>query len=409
MPRLPYAVGMKRLLALLVLTALSAAAQGQTFTVGGAGGQFAQIQEAIDSPLVPAGATLMVAPGGYASISVTKSLNILSDSGGAFFVGAVSIGPVTDFALVGARVNTLVVKGVTGRSLIEGCTFSKGPAVLEDCTELLVQRSQFWGQSACYPDGPVLEATGAADVRNARIVFTDCYFEGGDMVDEYPLDPELECAEHYPVAGNPLVISEKSEVVLAGCSLRGYGYPPPFWNPGPPAVLVSDSRVTIRGNQNHEMRTNTPEIVQMDTLSTLKVSGVTLVASGISVGQAGLPPAAQVPAIPEPFLVLGGGVRPGDAIVFELFAPAGAIIINGISLGEGLLSYPLGSEAFWIDPSLIWQLSLLIGQGHQAPATLPATLPATPTLAGLKVGVQSLVVDGQNAWLTNPLQLVLGA
>jgi hypothetical protein len=339
---------------------------------------------------------------------LTKSLNILSDSGVDFTIGKLTIGPVSDFALVGARVSFLDVNGVTGRSLIEGCTFKSGPATIRNCEELLVQRSTFLGQSACYPDGPLLVATGAAEVRNARVVFTDCYFEGGDLADEFPLNPLLQCEVHYPVAGNPLVISDQSEVVLAGCTLQGYGLVG-FTGFTPPAVLVSDSRVTIRGNQSHELRSNLPEVIQMDALSTLKVSGVELIFDGVSVGRAGMPPGGMTPSIPEPFLVLGGGLLPGDTLTAAHYAPLGAAIFSAISFGPGSISYPLGSEALWLDLNQVWQVQSLIGLGHEVEQTFSASLPTTPTLAGLQVGFQSIVFHGSNAWLTNPVTLILGA
>jgi hypothetical protein len=62
-----------------------------------------------------------------------------------------------------------------------------------------------------------------------------------------------------------------------------------------------------------------------------------------------------------------------------------------------------------LDLNQVWQVQSLIGLGHEVEQTFSASLPTTPTLAGLQVGFQSIVFHGSNAWLTNPVTLILGA
>jgi hypothetical protein len=396
-------------LAPLLTLLLAASAPGQTFLVDDDGpADFVGIGEAIASPLVTPGATLLVADGTYSGFTLTRSLHILPVSGQTYRVlGPVVVDQAPSFSLVGANLSWLTVRNVPGRGLVDRCSvealaiagtclYQDGATRIQGCAELLIQRSSFRGGDANYEDGPDLASHGAT-IASSTVTITDSHFQGGSDQGEWG------CYAHYPTLGQGLDISQGSVVLLAGTTAETGT----SWGANDvPAVGVHSSVVVVRGNSTDALRSfgsPTAWPISLDANSTVAVSGVQL-------QPALLPAGVLAPSPAEPFLQLTGGEAPGSALLFELFGPLGSPALVGVSSAPALLALPGFSESVWLDPAALFATWPLATAGQEVAVGFGVALPWDPALTGLALTAQSVVDPGGGGgpWLTNAFQLVLG-
>ena len=388
---------------------LAAPRSAQVFYIDGSGpADFPGIVEAIASPLVSSGDTLLVAGGSYASFVLDKPLHILPVAGQGFSVPSVSVSNVPFFSLVGAGIkNSLTVTDVRGRGLIDRCSVSHveitvdyfyhvGETQVTNCDELLIQRSNFRGTDACYTYGSS-EASHAMDIWGSTVVLSNCTLRGGD-------EAGLDCPTHYPTSGSGLDVKAGSNVLIVDSTLIA-GYASTIGGIGKlAAVNVTHSDVVIRGNTNSYLQASLPlHAIEIDATSTATVSGVTL-------NPPGLPAVVLSPLIPEPFLRASGGVSPGGTLVVDLFGPLGAPAAVAIATNPALLQIPMFSNLLWLKPAGIVSLQPLVTAGQERPSGLSIAIPADPAFIGFTVTIQALVgASGSSGpWLTNPFGVLLG-
>ena len=377
----------------------------QVYTVNGSGpADFPGIAEAIASPLVTDGDTLLVSGGSYASFVLDKPLHILPVAGEGYGVDHLTVKNVPYFTLIGALVRGgLKVQDVQGASLIDRCrvssleitpdyAYSVGRTQIINCDELLIQRGYFVGGDACYTYGNS-EADHAMEIVNSTVVLSNSNLSGGD-------EAGFDCPVHYPTVGLGLYVRGGSNVMVVDSSIvAGVG-----GTGGVPAVSVQQSDVVIRGNSNNSLQATAQGFaVVIDATSTATVSGVTLIPPGLPAGVA-----TPLPA--EPFLRATGGETPGAPLAVDLFGPTGTPALVAFSMTTAQIQLPAFSELLWLYPSGIFHVQPLVQAGQEIPAGFSVPTPTDPAVTGFKVMIQALVdpVGGSGPWLTNPFGVVLG-
>lgn len=392
---------------LLVFAPLALALTTGTFTVDDDGpADFPGIVEALASPLVTPGSTLLVAAGSYGNFTLNKPLHILPQAGQGFAAGHVHVTSVERFSLVGAQMKTLHVSDVPGPSLIDRCQvmasdigsstlgfYFYSEAEFEDCAGLVVQRSAFRGTDGCYSDGPSI-ATEAIGVTRSTMTFVDCWIRGGNATG-------MGCDGHYPVSGSGVILRDSSDVLFAGCQVGG-GEGAPGENM--PALDVRDSCAIVRGTKRDSLHAALPALaVAMDAGSKVSVSGVVVLPER-------LPVRVVRPRPAEPFLRAVGGEGPGLQLRLDLFGPAGSLGVVAGSFGMQPRALAGVSETLWLDPSTLFLSTPMLLAGQNAAASLFMPMPAGPDVIGLGLVLQAWVDPalGAGPWLTNPVALVLG-
>jgi hypothetical protein len=263
-----------------------------------AGADFAQIHEAIASPMVQAGDTLWVAPGEYQDFVLTKPLAILGHIGEPFRVHHAEVRDVESFALAHLRASFLDVRNVWGRGALDFVAvwdmvvpgvFHSG-ALFEDCDEIVVSNSTFFGGDTCIP-GLGLMALPGLQVRRSKATLVDSSFSGGWVVYD---DVLCKLASPDFFAQAAIEVLEDSEVTLAGCRLWG-GYNEGVGHDGH-GLLVLDSLARVLGTPDHFIEAIGSTLpIQAGLDSLVRVSAVTLKPLTLS-------PGVVLLAEPEPYL-----------------------------------------------------------------------------------------------------------
>ena len=377
----------------------------QTFTVG-PGGDFAQVADALASPLVVPGSKVFVASGTYASFEVTKAISLFGTSA---YAPEISIHDVPQFQLTGFGMGSLIVRNVSTKGLIENCAVYGGTGgitpygtegVIENVQSLFVGRTSFKGTSTCYPDVSNSPSSGLA-VLQSRVTFVDCDMVGGN---DNLFFPPYECTDHYPLSTVGLAVRGNSNVDLIASTLTGFATTQ-FAFTTAPGLLVESSTVNVRGRSNGPssdlilgMGT---DAIQADAQSTVFYSGLTLVPQT-------LPPfTVQVP-LAEAFLRVEGTFGLGDQANVQLYAPAGQPMWTSFSVVPQGPPLPFVGNDLWLDAGALGGIFPSSGQGINNWVSLPVTVPVQPTLVGKTLGVQALTWVNGGLELINPYLVVVG-
>ncbi|HKX46672.1 MAG TPA: hypothetical protein VJP77_08205, partial [Planctomycetota bacterium] len=307
---------MKDLFLVPPLLALAVPAAAQThWTVDDDGpADFADVAAAVAA--VGAGDVLLIEPGNYGPVTLTKRLSLLGDpSGERPHLASLTVDGPPGFDLAHLALGATVVRNALGHARVDDCEIvgNLGLRALQvrDSGPLLLQRSLV--------TGPFLHTDGvvAVTVEGASVVaLVDSQIIGGDAGKEAP----------FFVAGwggHGLEVGDTSAVLVAGCTVLGGGGEdmPLFFSPwlypgiGGDAVLAGDSAsVDVRGSSDDLLRggyTNyfSPAsgvdgaAIQITSQATVAYSGVTLDGSVDAL--------AALVAPPEPYLYARGDNAPG--------------------------------------------------------------------------------------------------
>lgn len=396
---------MKKQLLVILASLLPSIAFAGTFTIDihlGPGADFQEVTEALSSPLVVDGDTLLIRPGSYKRVISSKSVTMRglgATAGDVNFKGDNWLNSIFEDCTGPIRFSDLEFRGL----YFENCT---QPIHLIDIEQselnldavayvrveneilniwnrfdLTVSESNaefihcyFWGA----PNGG-----SAANVRsNSDARFADCHFYGGPGGDSGPWIP-------YGGDGGPgLVVSDSSRVQLIGApgntiqgGAGGYGASAPEDGAGGPALSVA-ANCTVRLS-NFELTGGwDPEfIVQAPAYSG--------------------PPAALTRAgVPDPLMLRKGSFAPGDMSTFFLFGEPGApaIAFFGMQTTSTPLPGIIGALATnFAGPFLTGQLN---GSGRLSfNVTIPPSVPMG-TLATMQSGM-IYTLDGSTR-LSNP-------
>lgn len=366
----------------------------QTFTVG-PNGDFVGMTEALASPLVTAGATLLVAQGDYGSFSIDKPIIVI---GSAAQANQIEVHDVPAFQLTGFVAHRLLVRNVWDKGLVSDCVITglgqhlqpyKCDVKIQGSANLVMQRTIVTGVPMCYPGG-VSEASNAVAVVHSSATLIDCSLAGGKSVD----DTNPECEEHYPFVGSGLLVVEGSSVDLIATDVEGQ--PAPFAQDHQPAMWVlNGSSADVRGTSANILRGATAYAILVDPLSRALISGVTLQPSTP-------PPLTTWPAPPFAFLHVDGVFALGATVTVGVHAPVGALTWTSFSGAPAGPPTPLIGGQLWLNSAAFTPLVPLAGAGLDTPATLAVTLPLNPSLTGKTLVAQTASFDGTTLALLNP-------
>jgi hypothetical protein len=395
----------------LGLAILVGTAAGQTTWIvdKNGGGDFTEIAHAIASPLVVDGDVLRVEPGWYASFVLRKALSIVGAADAQPWEATTVVvdGPAS-FALAGFDFQRLTVRNVPGRARLEDGNvgwlyldddgaglqlFHIGQARFEGCAELVASRVDFAGSDYCRDTFSLHFAEAALTIHASNVTLVECDLVGGNGTGAEGL-----CSTHYPTAGQALMAFQ-SLVLLAGCRLDGgYGN----WVALDTAALhLVDSTAWVAGLPRDA-------VVSHEGLA---VDGSNSIATlGTRFQPAALPAWVSVAAVPPPWLRASGAVVPGGAFDLELFGPAGALAVCWVSATPAFVDLaPALALPLWTDAAGLLFVAPVALQGAQSAAALTVDSPADPTLTGVALTAQALVVPGAADLfeLTNPVDLVL--
>lgn len=389
---------MLRPLALACLFACFAPlASAQTFTVG-PGGTFAEITDALASPLVTDGATLEIEFGTYQSFELTKDLTLVAEYAR---VPSIHVNGVDRFELHGFLASRLRIEDVAQEGLVSDCHIAtlgyffgqsavwpstNSNTEIENATNLLVQRSTLMGLPGCYPDGSEFPGHAVA-VTGSTVTIVDSHIEGGPNFDDFAL-----CSSKFPVARYGLQALGGSVVDVVATDLIGTSIDP---STGLPGIRAVQSMVEVRGTASNSVSGGPTLAVDADVNSTVSISGAALVPST-------LPPQTILVSPTLPFLVVEGDVTPGGALELRHHAAVGTAVVTGFSPKPMAAPTPLFDGQLWVDFGALGGLFTLAGAGNDTPVILNPTMPANPALLGQTFVAQSAAFDGTEWRMANP-------
>jgi hypothetical protein len=304
----------------LTLTLALLAPQQQWTVDNGAPADFTEIADAIASPQVADGDTLLVRHGSYASFSLTRDLEIIGQAGTLFSVPAVSVDGAHEVTIAGLSTRELTLSNITGRVTLDECAVGwwelepnsgslvwQGECRIEFCAEVVIRASTFRGSEGCYPDLGTTRAGISA--LGSSLALVDCELYGGN--DDI-------CSGHPTEGPKPALELQTCFATLSACSLRGGD---DVQVGAAPAALAFESDLRIRGSSTHQVRGGSllaggfaPAIAGANSVATI---------SGVTFDALTLPAWAAVPAVPDPYLRFAGSPSPGSSLHVEVFGAAG--------------------------------------------------------------------------------------
>ncbi|HKX46673.1 MAG TPA: hypothetical protein VJP77_08210, partial [Planctomycetota bacterium] len=371
---------------------------------------FADVAAAVAA--VGAGDVLLVQPGNYGPVTLTKRLALLGDpSGERPHLAALTVDGAASFELAHFAVGATVVRDVPGPSRIDDCELlgvvQHTGLIVDGAFGLIVQRTRV--------APPELVPTGASAVfvgGTSVVAIVDSLLEGGDAGADFANGLE-------GLGGHGLWVDEQAYVVLSGSSARGgdgddlTGFAPGVvaGEGGDGVQAWGGSVIDVRGSSDDELRGGDRIHWQFGP----QLDGKALVAFGAGATYSGVtlvggtstsfPPLAA----PAPHLYVRGTSFLGGQQRVSFFGPAGATGVVGLSLGQTFTAVP-GFEGFlWLSPGALLQVVPLVLAGQETPANHVWDLPGDASLAGLAALVQGVVVDPLGLLVpTNPAAIVLG-
>jgi hypothetical protein len=364
---------------------------------------FTTIGEAIASPRVGDGNTLLVHPGSYPAFTLDRELRIVAASGESFVVDACNVLGAPAFTIAGMRTQTTQVTGVPGRGVFDDCDFGvliateygliwQGWTQFAGCAQILVTRASFNGSEGCYPEWGTTKP--GLQVSSSNLALVDCGIYGGadDLCNGHPTD-----------GAKPGLDISNSFATISGCTILGGQGISSLGFPGAPAIEMN-GEMRIRGSACHHVRGGSgwggfaPPITG---------SGVATI-SGVRYDTSGLPSWVDEPSPAEPYLRIVGDDTPGSTKTVELYGPPGrgARVLWGSAADLELL-IP-GLDPLWFDRSGVQGGTFVTAAGQDVPVSFPYPLPATASPGDTMVFQAFFpAYPGQGPFLTSPGQIVI--
>ncbi len=375
-----------------------------TWTVDDDGpADFASISDAVSSPLVSDGDTLLVYHGSYPAFTLDRELRIVAAAGDIFLVEGCNVIGAPTFTIAGMRTENTLVIGVSGRGTFDDCQFGvlevvpdwdivwQGSTEFKSCAELLVTRSVFHGAEGCYPDLTWTEP--ALVVSSSNLALVDCVLQGGadDLCNGHPTD-----------GAKPALDTSNSFVTISGCSLYGGQGITGLGFPGAPAIEMSGV-VRVRGSFHHVVRGGSG----WGGLAPPFAGSGTATISGVRYNPFQLPGWVTEPSPAEPYLLVTGDDTPGATKTIELYGPPGRGARVFWSDVPALQSLFAGLDPLWFDREQVQGGTYLVAVGQDHPATYSFPLPATPDPGDVRI-YQAFLPGGSGyvRFLTSPAQVL---
>jgi hypothetical protein len=369
----------------LGLSTLTAKAQG-VWTVDDDGpADFASISTA--AAAVPAGDVLLIYPGEYGFVLVTKELSLLGvrGSGGAAHLQELSIRDTATTTVSDLDVDSVYLTRIPGRSRISGVRTDQS-FVAEQVGELFVARCDLRSDSGAtlFKGAAGAEVRSGAGQSKSRAQFVDCVLRGGVGL---PFDLDA------GVGGEGLLVN-RADVLLVHCSLQGGTGIPGLFGPGKPG----NGLVVIEGSV--ELRASPGDILAGGPAG---ASGAAVTGMAAIVGFGGLAILAGVATEgalegavqivpPRPCLVwskLAGQAQLG------IFGNAGDSAFWLVSLGAAFdpTFVPLYGLDLTLDLQQIFAGGSVSLVGQTQPVGPTFSLPSSPAFLGVSVSAQALVLS----------------
>ncbi|MCA8979754.1 MAG: hypothetical protein KDC14_06990 [Planctomycetes bacterium] len=388
----------------LVLALVAPAAQWTVDTAVPA--DFDEIADAIASPLVADGDTLLVQPGDYASFTLTRDLRLIAPAGTEFTAPSVVVSGAHEVTIAGLSTPQLTLSNVTGRLTLDECVVGwwtlepdtgvlvwQGECRVEFCNEVVIRDSRFHGSEGCYPE--LTTTRSGISALGSSLALVDCLLVGG-------LDDV--CSGHPTEGSRPALDLDTCFATLSGCSLYGAA---DIMLGAAPAVLALDSDVRIRGSSAHVVRGgaqlsggNAPAVDGSNSVATI---------SGVTYDALPLPAWVTVPPVAEPYVRLAGSPAPGATIQVEVFGAAGESlqVIHGDVPRPFFLFDDL--DPLWFRRVSILGKTPLVGAGQEVAVGFALPLPPGAANTGdvtvFQVWSPQLIATG-SAFLSSPVVLV---
>jgi hypothetical protein len=403
--------------ALTLALCATPATAGSTWTVDDSGGgDFRQITEALASPLVLAGDTLVVRAGSYAGFTLDRELTLVAPAGEQPQVGGTTRIESRDGATIsGFSLVRLEAEGVSGKLLLHEVRVHDGfglPCVaarVTDCADVHFDRCTLIGK-----DGDVICESTALRVESSFVTLTGCSLKGGDGWGD--------TFEGYN-GRNGLEIVGTGDVLLARTDVTGGDGGTPtvvfdgFGGHGVPAISVFSpgSRAIIRGDGTSPLvggKGGFGGFPGEDAFTAVSGGG-TLVVSGVPAD----PPAYSLaldltePDPPQPFVFMVGSGAPVSTQRLSTVGPPGAPLWLVGSLLPAHLPLPgVVDGPLLLDPTVAFLIVPLVTLGRDVAVNLTFVIPAVDGLEGVRAVFQGFA-PGQGAggsWLaTNPADIVV--
>jgi len=386
----------------VALVAFSAVAHAQTtWTVDDSGGaDFTSAQTAVDT--VAPGDILLIMPGSYGTLDVTKQLTLLGDPDGPrpqFDYIYAADSPHID--LMHLETQLIFLINLSERSRVDDCLITGLGNVIDLCDDTVITRTRF-----VIPDGIGHSSFPTLQVWNSRLQFVGCEVPGEDT----------HASGGTAGWGGNAIWAIRSELLLVGSLIRGgdgEDRPSPGFDPGKGGLAIDaldSTTVEVRGSSTDLLRggyqsAGTPGgaqdglAVAADATSAATISGVTVVG-----GYSG---AVQTVA-PRPYLRIPGTDGPLGTRTVEVYGDAGSPAVVAASTHSAYLdafSPLLGLPVFFdiAQPASMVPLTLL---GQDLAASFDYLLPADPSLAGTALTAQAVAV-GTGLQATNCANVIL--
>ena len=407
---------MKYLLALCLLALLPGSSHADTFVVDsqlGAGADFAQVQGALDSPLVNNGDELLVRPGFYAPIMTRKSVTLRglgAIPGEVFFFSGPEVNSVFTGCKELLRVSNVKFQGL----LLENCS---GPVLILD-----VEMASL-----------ILDGVKKARIENKGSMPTNSY--GVEVRNESRADFVL-CnlrGKTGPVGGtgsNGAWIQERSQVRFADCNIAGgFGgdaaaHPADAGDGGVALLVSGGSTVQLIGRQGNAIRGGHggwglfipndgmgAAAIEVEAGSKVRVSNYNLFGGqdpeGLTTAPVYVGAASDlvIPDLHDPLLATSGSFLPGGLSLFSLLGDPNSAVV--LFVGTQVKALPLAG----VIGSLATDFAVPVGVGNTNGAgeydsiwIMPHHVPLG-TLAYVQAGM-AYGSDGSSR-LSNPVTLLV--
>jgi hypothetical protein len=389
MSRFPLALG-----ASLALVALPPKAWAQsTWTVDDDGpADFSSISVA--AAAVSAGDVLLIYPGNYGFVQVSKELTLLGvrDESQAPNLTQLSIQDCAAATVANLVVGSVYLARIPGRSRLSEMRVQAG-FFASEVGELFVARSILDSSAAAMPfKGPSgVEVRSGVNQPKSRAQFVDCVMAGGLGL---PFDLS-------PGTGGDGLLIQRADVLLIQCSIQGgTGLDGPFSAGSDGSGLVlQEGSVEVRGGPNAVIAGG-PTGATGGAVTGLAVAvppGNPVVLAGGATDGAIAGPVQIVP--PRPYLAW---IRTSTTAQLGLFSHPGDLAFWVLSLGADfdVAFAPLYGLALTLDLQLLLASGSTSTLGGSQPAGPVFGLPTNPAFYGLAVPAQALVLDSASGLLS---------
>lgn len=385
-------------LAALTLLSKPALAQSQWIVDWNGGGDFVDIQDAVDA--ASDGDLVIVRGGIYGGFNLTKSLTILgTPSERPDLFGPVTIAGVDRFDLSQlVFYGNVRVEAVPQRSRIQSCLSLGDTFEVVGVSELFLRDTEIYGERAWPNGGPGVQVSGAS-----RLCLVESRIEGGDA---FGLSSSIvDCDEsQFATGGDACVVSQSSELVFADSILQGgqnihcNGIDTGPGVEGRSLVLSEQSRVTWLDSRAGALSGELEVAPDCELIWS-------------SIDQPNPDPSVAVTQDPPlPVLTLSGSSSPGGTLEVELHADAQSLGVLFIESDPAWIeTTALFGADLWLAIDTGTMLVTLQPTGFGTPVEFSWQVPLSPPAIAVTTGCQAGVLDlEQLTWTaSNPVEVLL--